>query len=87
MKVSSTFSIDIDLLLMFNQALQNNNLKRSKVINQLIQEWIEENKNGVLKSNESDSKWFKNKEFKQLRNLSCSNKNLWNFPSIKWYNK
>lgn len=56
MKVSSTFSIDIDLLLMFNQALQNSNLKRSKIINQLIQEWLEENKNGVLKSNESDSK-------------------------------
>ena len=52
MKVSSTFSIDIETLLKFNELLKEQNLKKSTVINQLIQEWLE-NSNGVLDSEES----------------------------------
>ena len=48
MKVSSTYSIDIEVLLEFNKTLQENNLKKSAVLNKLIKLWLDENKNGVL---------------------------------------
>lgn len=49
MKVSSTFSIEIETLLKFNELLKEQNLKKSTVINQLIQEWLE-NTNGIQDS-------------------------------------
>lgn len=50
MKVSSTFSIDIEALVEFNEILSKKGMKKSTVINFLIQEWLTEHRNGVLDS-------------------------------------
>lgn len=48
MKVSSTFSIEIDDLLLFNEVIKQKNLKRSTVLTDLIKEWLMENGNGQV---------------------------------------
>ena len=48
MKVSNTFSIDLEALVEFNDLLKVKGLKKSTVINLLIQEWLNDHKNGVI---------------------------------------
>lgn len=48
MKVSTTFSISIDDLFEFERIIKQQNLNKSAVLNDLLREWLNENKNGKV---------------------------------------